>query len=203
MSGLAVKEKEYKMIRVDADTHARLRTMAAGKTISGYLRQISNGYEAKEQVEARLEKKIEKIEFTLTELKGLIGEAHRVNKHGKLVRVKDMREPDGSFIPIFQASMIQEALEENPKVTEVGWYRKVSNGVWEFKQKEFDEWYEGPYTQDRDAISAALEAMNDDPSSIIKETHNTDDWMAETARVREELIKYGRKLIEKQKAVKK
>lgn len=180
----AVAEKEYTSIRVDRDTRDRLKGLAGKRTIAGYLRQIS--IDLIGDPESAIEKKVTTLVEQVTSLRNImVSTMMRKNSKGEYVPVVPMDEPDGTHIPLFQSAMIQDEIENNPDVKEAAWYRKNEDGKWEFMQKEFDAWYE-QHMKDQDALFAAYEYLD--------KRGNRANSMS-----RDELIEYGRKLLDKQK----
>lgn len=199
MPAIKEKESDYTSIRVDRDTYTRLKVLAGGSTLAGYLRQISN-----ELAEIPpIEKDIATIKLTLEDIKnGYPAPGYRKSSNGEMVPIIPMREPDGSLIPVMYSCMIQDALEKDPKCREVGWYRLNRKGQWCFDQEAWDEW-EKEDDIDHEAMYVAWEYLDADASKLDefkKSLPKTGDSMTDIANEREAIIELGRKLmVEKKK----
>lgn len=202
------KEKEYTSLRIDVETHARLKKAAGGVPLSRYLRELSVSLSG--EIESPIAQKLSRIEGKLFDVqRGFM--MYQYNKAGEMVPIMPINEEDGTQIPMFAAGMIQEELEKDPNCKRVGWYYRNGTGKWKFDNKGFDEWVEKDAV-DREAIGIAMEYLDteamkagksDGVGDFMKDIDaQTDDWFQATGIGRQKLIELGRKLMKQREGEK-
>lgn len=189
------RHKNSGMMRLDAGTLAKFKHLAGKKTLSVYMRDLADTLEgglspSEQSVYENLCSELEKnFDDIRKDLRYQLPRLMRTNKVGKLV---ELNNTPGIGCQMDQA-MLDDALEENPDVQRVGWYDRQPDGSWKFDDVRFGEWLKRDEA-DRDAMYAAMDAGI---RYEHKPTKDTDDWMLETAKGRDYLIKKGREILAK------
>ena len=116
--------KGVKMVKVDTDTHQRLRFLATkdGLSIAQYIRSLS-----RVAVD-----EIEHPEYD-KEAKDMLAIA---NQLWDAAGLPDNREK----MPDIDLKMIETALIDQPQLKRVGWYDLDEYGAWLFNYERYDEW---------------------------------------------------------------
>lgn len=132
---------EVTTIMIDKDTRARLGALAAGVPLSRYLRELTvkmcGGWEPESRTEEKLDEIYEALIKELDGVKNLIRPSlfSRLDKAGKMVPVVVMPGVENQI----DQTLIDQALEENPDVKDVGFYHRNDDGSWSWVEERWQE----------------------------------------------------------------